>query len=93
MTYPENLSLVELAEHYARYHDDRCLHELANRDSTVSREQSVEKPDNQMVFDFHKKIVSTEKTANNRSVNDPRKEAYPGRSWFSVKQGVKQCKE
>lgn len=74
--------------------ENLSLDELAHRDSAVScAELFVEKSDNQMVFDFYKKIVFVEKTANNRSVNDPWKEAYEAGFRAGVKQGVKQCKE
>ena len=65
MTYLENRSLVELAEHYAKYKDDKCLEELANRDRLSKMTcdermgQRFEEPDNQMVFDFHKDLANT----------------------------------
>ncbi len=73
MTYPEDLSLVELAEYYAKYQDDKCLEELARRDKYERMGQSFEEqPDNQTVFDFHKEdLVSSSMSANNASVEDP----------------------
>lgn len=68
------------------YPENLFLAESANRDSTVP---SAEKPDNQLVFDFYKKIVSAEKAANNRSVNDPWQEAYEAGFRAGVRQGVK----
>lgn len=85
MTYTENLSVVELAKHYATYHDEVCLDELKRRSKIKN-----EKPDNQLVFDFHKDVVSVVETANITSVNDPWKEAYEMGRRVGFKQGLKE---
>lgn len=79
MTYPANLSLVDLARHYAMYKDEQCLKELADRDS-------------QKVFDFHKEVASSEKSADNVSVNDRRwwNEIYEEGRKVGFKQGFKE---
>lgn len=94
MTYLENLSLVELAEHYATYRDDRYLGELANRDKlsklNYDERMWLQEPDNQMVFDFHKNnLVSAQEIANNTSVNDQWKEAYEVGFRAGMKMGEK----
>ena len=84
MTYPENLLLVELAEYYAKDKDERCLEELASRDKP-------KEPDNQMVFNFHKDLVSKPETTNNISVKDSDswKEAYEIGFRAGAKHGLK----
>lgn len=70
MTYPQNLSLVELARYYVNYRNPEILDELARRDklNPIACDEHTEKPDNQMVFDFLKEVASAEEVANNESV-------------------------
>lgn len=101
MTYPENLSLVQLAEHYAAYCNDRvlsqkCLDELAKRDKLSQMTydermgQRFEEPDNQTIFDYHKEVVSAVESTDNTSVkDDPWKEAYEAGFRAGGKHGLK----
>lgn len=98
MTYPENLSLVELAEHYAKYQNDKCLEELAVRDKinsmTYDERMALrfnEEPDNQLVFDFHKEVASAVESTENTSVKDDNqwKEAYEAGFRAGGKHGLK----
>lgn len=98
MTYPGNLSLVELAEHYAKYQDDKCLEELAVRDkiNSMTYDERMglclnEEPDNQMVFNFHKDLVFEAKVTNNTKGDDLWKEAYEAGSRIGFKQGLKEA--
>lgn len=69
MKYPEGLSPVELVQ--CNYRNVEILDEFARRDelNRSVRDERVEEPDNQMVFDFHKGVAS----ANNESVKDCQK--------------------
>ncbi len=83
MTYPNDLTLVQLAEHYAKFKDESCLRELGRRDklSTMGYDERMElslneEPDNQLVFDFCKQVDSVAETTNNLSVDDNWKNGY-----------------
>lgn len=92
MTYPNDLTLVQLAEHYEAFNDKSCLEELRRRDELNKMGHKVvvelscdgqmalstnEEPDNQLVFDFYKQVDSAAKTTNNSSVEDDQwKEGY-----------------
>lgn len=66
MKYPEGLSPVELVQ--CNYRNVEILDEFARRDelNRSVRDERVEEPDNQMVFDFHKGVA-------NESVKDCQK--------------------
>lgn len=93
MTYHENLSLVD----YVNYRNAEILDELARRDKLNQMTcderigQRFAEPDNQMVFDFYKEVVSVKEVANNESVKDPWVEAYETGRRIGFKQGLKEA--
>lgn len=92
MSYTQDLTLVQLAEHYHRYQDVACLQELKRREASAKLEDV---PDNQLVFDFHKdQVVSASQSTNNQSVkDDPWKDAYEAGFRAGVIHGAKQAQE
>lgn len=80
MTYPENLSLVELTQYYKMYQSDILLEELKRRDE-LSENCTV---------DFYKKLVSEEKTTDNVGTKaDPCKEAFKAGFRAGLREGKK----
>lgn len=86
MSYLENLSCIELAEHYAKFHNQDALEELKKRDQTISWVDSCfsqGSTDNQMPLEISYEPADTS------GVEAPWNEAYEAGFQAGYKAGEK----
>jgi hypothetical protein len=91
------MTLVQIAEHYVKFHNKDCLKELERRDrlakmgfdECMALRLKEEEPDNQLFLEF----ASSEDHADTSSVKGPLEEAYEAGWQAGHKVGLKEGKQ